>query len=134
LHKSLTQQSDIGTILLILVTSYNIGRKAIPTYAEIHAMGYKDHFSNMDIHPIRMIVLLDVEIHVMGYRDHPSNSDICPRRMIVLDHFPGAFGHYCKLRENVCPVPISLLWSLETNHSTCLGKSQENSYPIPFYL
>jgi hypothetical protein len=78
---------------------------------KIHAMGYKDHSSNPDICPRRMIVLPDVESHAMGYRDHSSNPDICPRRMIVLDHFPPS-GHYCELRENVCPVPISPLWSL----------------------
>jgi hypothetical protein len=77
---------------------------------ESHTMDYKDHSSNPNIRPRRMVLLPDAEIHAMGYKDHSSNLDIRPRRMIVLDHFP--FGHYCELRENVYHVPISPLWSL----------------------
>jgi hypothetical protein len=65
-HKSLTQHSDIGTIILIMVTSCDIGRMSVPTDVESPTMGYKDHSSNPDIRPIRMIVLPDVEIHAMG--------------------------------------------------------------------
>jgi hypothetical protein len=83
----------------------------VPIDVESPAMGYKDHSSNPNIRPRRMTVLLDVEIHAMGYKDHSSNPYIFPRRMTDLDHFP-PFGHYCELRENVCPVPIAPLWSL----------------------
>jgi hypothetical protein len=81
------------------------------TDVEIHTMGYKHHSSNPNIHPRRMPVLPDVENHTMGYKDHSSNRDIRPIRMNFLDHFLPP-GHYCELRENVCPVPIFLLWSL----------------------
>jgi hypothetical protein len=108
LNKSFTQQSDTRTILLF--QTYVLEEQVVPTDVESPAMGYKDHSSNLDLCPRRMSVLPDVESHPMGYKDHSSNPDIRPRRMIVLDHFPS--GHYCELRENVCPVPISPLWSL----------------------
>jgi hypothetical protein len=83
----------------------------VPIDVESHTMGYKDHYSNPNICPRIMIVLPHAESHAMSYRDHSSNMDIHPRRMIVLDHFPSS-GHYYELRENVCHVPISPLWSL----------------------
>jgi hypothetical protein len=57
--------------------------------------------------PRRIIVPTDAESHAMGYKDHSSNPNIHPRRMTILDHFPS--GHYCELRENVFPIPISPL-------------------------
>jgi hypothetical protein len=47
-----------------------------------------NYYSNLDICPRRISVLIDVGSHAMGYKDYSSNPDICPRRMTILDHFP----------------------------------------------
>jgi hypothetical protein len=82
----------------------------VPTDVESHAMGYKDHSSNPDIHPRRMSVLPDDESHPWATRTiiHTLVTTVNLGRMNVLNNFPPS-RHYCELGENVCPPPISPL-------------------------
>jgi hypothetical protein len=67
-------------------------------------MGYKDHYSNPDIRPRRVLVLLDVEIHAKGYKDHFywnfsiklfSNEVIYHRDLIFVAHTGPRSSNLC---------------------------------------
>jgi hypothetical protein len=67
-------------------------------------MGYKDHYSNPDIRPRRVLVLLDVEIHAKGYKDH----------------FYWNFSIKLFSNEVICTIEIfKSLWLLENIQDRC---------------